>query len=88
MRLDEVQRCGSAASFGESFGGLTSAMGRWNRHSTEAWSPLKEDLPHPSWAKTIFNERLWPKFMARGNPPATPTMEGIPLDGLLVKVYL
>ena len=34
-------------------------FGHWtlNLPSTEAWSPLKEDLPHPSWAKTIFNER-------------------------------
>eukprot|EP00435_Cladocopium_sp_Y103_P057706 s177_g20.t1 len=24
--------------------------------SENAWSPLKEDRPHPSWAKTIFNE--------------------------------
>lgn len=31
--------------------------GTLNLPSTEAWSPLKEDLPHPSWAKTIFNER-------------------------------
>ena len=37
---------------------LLTSKGNWTLEllRTEAWSPLKEDLPHPSWAKTIFNE--------------------------------
>eukprot|EP00438_Fugacium_kawagutii_P002325 Skav226084 [mRNA] locus=scaffold211:1035822:1044527:- [translate_table: standard] len=26
------------------------------QHGSDAWSPLKEDRPHPSWVKTVFNE--------------------------------
>ena len=56
MAIDFISNLSNIFLKGESIKIGDIFPGDAKKTASQAWSPLKEDRPHPSWAKTIFNE--------------------------------